>query len=91
MSSTIGRQRKTINGRAKWMTSMVMAASLAMLHSGYAAAADEEDARDGSQGGMRVIGLTDDGHLVRFRSNAPRSSRDLGESRSAAATATTPS
>ena len=28
---------------------------------------------------MRVIGLTDDGHLVRFRSNAPRSSRDLGE------------
>ncbi len=34
MSSTIGRQRRTISGRAKWTASMVIAASMAMLGPG---------------------------------------------------------
>jgi hypothetical protein len=72
----------------------VLAAGLLALAGASGAMADEgqredvsrdessalrQDAGRNEVAGLRVIGLTDDGHLVRFLANSPRSSRDLGE------------
>jgi hypothetical protein len=57
---------------------MLVSACTAALGAGFPAA-DDDDVSERAIGlGLRVIGLTDDGHLVRFRSVAPRFSRDLG-------------
>jgi hypothetical protein len=47
------------------------AALLALLGTADTARADDDR-------GLRIVGLTDDGHLVRFRSNTPRETRDVG-------------
>ena len=53
---------------------------LALAHPWNAVRADGRgsDDRDDRLDHMRVIGLTDDGRLVRFRAGSPRSERDLG-------------
>ena len=40
--------------------------------------ADDRQSFFNHSGNLRVIGLTDDGRLVRFRENAPRRTRDIG-------------
>jgi hypothetical protein len=58
----------------KWKCSILIAALVVTVGADRAARADDFE----FSVGMRVYGLTDDGHLVRFRSIAPRFSRDLG-------------
>ena len=51
----------------------------AALATGQTTHADDRDGLPGfGLAGLRVIGLTDDGRLVRFRADAPRRTRDIG-------------
>jgi hypothetical protein len=62
----------------KWAATVLAAGLLTVAGATRAAIADDDQGEDEGNGGLRVIGLTDDGHLVRFPADSPRSSRDLG-------------
>jgi hypothetical protein len=56
-----------------------IAAGLVVLYgTGYVAQADDRQDFFNGPDNLRVIGLTDDGRLVRFRANAPQRPRDIG-------------
>jgi hypothetical protein len=56
-----------------------MAAGLVVLFGvGHVAQADDRENFFNGPGNVSVIGLTDDGRLVRFRANSPQTTRDIG-------------
>ena len=56
-----------------------MAAGLLVLvGAGHVAQADDREDFFNGPGNVRVVGLTDDGRLVRFRANTPQRPRDIG-------------
>ena len=70
--------RRTITSTQPYAIAAIVALLVAFLGARHTVHASDQGTSLGRFARLKVFGLTDDGHLVRFRAGSPRKTSDIG-------------